>query len=121
MNVEELFFPYIEPQESGNRTDVRWVSFTDRAGFGLKAVGLPLLYFSAWRFDAEELERRKHPSEIVRAEDITVNLDYRQMGVGGDDSWGAWPHKEYRLPARAYEYRFRLEPLRVGARPRPAR
>jgi beta-galactosidase len=121
MSVEELFFPYIEPQESGNRTDVRWVSFTDRAGTGLKATGMPLLYFSAWHFDAGELERRKHPSEIVRADDITVNLDYRQMGVGGDDSWGAWPHREYRLPARAYEYRFRLEPVRGGVRPRPAR
>jgi beta-galactosidase len=115
MPVEELFFPYIEPQESGNRTDVRWVSFTDRAGFGLKAVGLPLLYFSAWRFPMEELERHKHPNEIVRSEDVTVNLDYRQMGVGGDDSWGAWPHKEYRLPARPYEYRFQLEPARGRA------
>ncbi|HKG11765.1 MAG TPA: beta-galactosidase domain 4-containing protein, partial [Pyrinomonadaceae bacterium] len=113
MTVDELFFPYIEPQESGNRTDTRWVSFTDREGFGLKAVGEPLLYFSAWHFPSEELERRKHPSEIVRSEDITVNLDYRQMGVGGDDSWGAWPHEEYRLPARAYRYKFRLEPLRA--------
>jgi beta-galactosidase len=112
MTVDELFFPYIEPQESGNRTDVRWVAFTNRAGSGLRAVGLPLLYFSAWHFPLEELERRKHPSEIIRADDITVNLDYRQMGVGGDDSWGAWPHKEYRLPAQPYQYKFRLEPVR---------
>lgn len=113
MTVDELFFPYSEPQESGNRTDVRWVSFTDREGFGLKAVGEPLLYFSAWHFEMDELERRKHPAEIVRSEDITVNLDYKQMGVGGDDSWGAWPHKEYRLPAREYRYKFRLVPLRA--------
>jgi beta-galactosidase len=113
MTVDELFFPYIEPQESGNRTDVRWVSFTDRGGFGLKASGEPLLYFSAWHFQMEELERRKHPSEIVRSEDITVNLDYRQMGLGGDDSWGARPHEEYRLPAREYRYKFRLQPLRA--------
>lgn len=113
MKVDELFFPYIEPQESGNRTDTRWVSFTDREGFGLKASGEPLLYFSAWHFQMEELERRKHPSEIVRSEDITVNLDYKQMGVGGDDSWGAWPHKEYRLPAREYQYKFRLTPVRA--------
>jgi beta-galactosidase len=115
MPVDELFFPYIEPQESGNRTDVRWVAFTNRAGLGLRAVGLPLLYFSAWHFSAEELERHKHPSEIVRSDDITVNLDYRQMGVGGDDSWGAWPHREYRLPAQAYTYKFRLEPVRGHA------
>ncbi|MDT5263341.1 MAG: beta-galactosidase [Acidobacteriota bacterium] len=116
MAVDELFFPYIEPQESGNRADVRWVAFTDREGFGLKATGLPLLYFSAWHFSAEELERHKHPSEIVRSDDITVNLDYRQMGVGGDDSWGAWPHPEYQLPAQSYQYVFRLEPVRGRAR-----
>jgi beta-galactosidase len=112
MQADELFFPYIEPQESGNRTDVRWVSFTDSSGAGLMASGEPLLYFSAWHFAMDELERRKHPSEIVRSEDITVNLDYRQMGVGGDDSWGAWPHKQYMLPARDYAYKFRLAPAR---------
>ena len=120
MPVDELFFPYIEPQESGNRTDVRWVTFTDREGFGLRATGLPLLYFSAWHFPMDELERRKHPSEIVRSDDITVNLDYRQMGVGGDNSWGAWPHREYQLPAQPYQYKFRLEPVRGRPR-RPGR
>jgi beta-galactosidase len=110
--VEDLFVPYMLPQESGNRTDVRDVAFTAPDGTGLRAVGLPLLYFSAWRFDAEELERRKHPFEIVPSQDITVNLDQRQMGLGGNDSWGAWPLDEYRLPARPYRYKFRLEPVR---------
>jgi beta-galactosidase len=53
----------------------------------------------------------KHSAEIVNSDDITVNLDYRQMGVGGDDSWGAPIHKEFSLPATAYEYKFRLEPI----------
>ena len=109
--VENLFFPYIEPQESGNRTDVRWITLTNRAGFGLRATGMPLLSVSAWHFHMEELELRKHPSEILPADDITVNLDYRQMGVGGDDSWGALQHPEYRLPARPYRYSFRIEPV----------
>jgi beta-galactosidase len=59
----------------------------------------------------DELERHKHPNEIVMAEDITVNLDDRQMGVGGDNSWGALQHPEYRLPAKPYRYRFRIEPV----------
>jgi beta-galactosidase len=109
--VENLFFPYIEPQESGNRTDVRWITLTNRAGFGLKATGMPLLSASAWPFHMEELERHKHPNEIVMANDITVNLDDRQMGVGGDNSWGAQQHAEYRLPAKSYRYSFRLEPV----------
>lgn len=113
--VEDLFVPYIEPQENGNRTDVRWVTLTDSRGVGLKAIGMPLLSFSAWHFAMEELETRKHPFEIVQSKDITLNLDLRQMGVGGDDSWGAWPHPEYRLPALPYEYKFVLEPIASGA------
>jgi beta-galactosidase len=117
--VDNLWFPYVEPQETGNRTDIRWVSFTDDQGFGLKATGMPLLSFSAWPFPMSELEHNKwpaktghkHPSEIVQADDITVNLDYKQMGVGGDDSWGAPIHKEFSLPATQYEYKFRLEPI----------
>ncbi len=111
--VDALPYPYIKPQETGNRTDVRWVAFTNRDGVGLRAVGMPLLSFSAWPFRMEELETRRHPSDIVRSDDVTVNLDYRQMGLGGDNSWGAQQHPEYRLPAsKAYTYSFRLEPVR---------
>ncbi|HEX7317262.1 MAG TPA: glycoside hydrolase family 2 TIM barrel-domain containing protein [Pyrinomonadaceae bacterium] len=109
--VDELWTPYAEPQENGNRTDVRWVTFRDATGVGLSAVGMPHIYFSAWPFRMAELERAKHSAEIQMSKEITVNLDYRQMGVGGDDSWGAQPHKEYRLPAQRYEYRFRLVPV----------
>lgn len=109
--VEELWTPYAEPQENGNRTDVRWVAFTNAAGTGLRAVGLQTISFSAWPFAMSELERAKHSAEIRMSREITVNLDHLQMGVGGDDSWGAQPHAEYRLPAKAYEYRFRLEPV----------
>jgi beta-galactosidase len=59
--VADMWFPYLKPQESGNRTGVRWVSFTDAAGDGLKATGLPLLSMSAWPFTMEELETHKHP------------------------------------------------------------
>ncbi|HEY0379788.1 MAG TPA: glycoside hydrolase family 2 TIM barrel-domain containing protein [Pyrinomonadaceae bacterium] len=114
--VDELWTPYVEPQETGNRTDVRWVTFTNEAGAGLRAVGLPEIYFSAWPFPMSELERAKHSAEIQMSKDITVNLDYRQMGVGGDDSWGAQPHAEYKLPAKPYQYKFRLEPVRGRTR-----
>jgi beta-galactosidase len=112
--VDDLVYPYIKPQETGNRTDVRWVSFTDRNGVGLRAVGMPFLDFSAWPFRMSELERVRHPADIARSEDVTVNLDYRQMGLGGDNSWGAQQHPEYRLPAsKSYKYAFRLEPVRT--------
>ena len=57
-----------------------------------------------------DLEQAKHICEPARRDFITVNLDYRQMGVGGDDSWGARTHPEYMLPAQPYRYRFRLKP-----------
>ncbi|HYG81046.1 MAG TPA: glycoside hydrolase family 2 TIM barrel-domain containing protein, partial [Pyrinomonadaceae bacterium] len=117
--VDELWTPYVEPQENGNRTDVRWVTFTDKSGAGLRATaGQEPIYFSAWPFPMSELERAKHSAEIQMSKDITVNLDYRQMGVGGDDSWGAQPHAEYKLPAKPYQYKFGLEPVRAGRRKR---
>lgn len=112
--VDKLWFPYIEPQETGNRTGIRWVTFTDAQGNGLKATGLPHISFSAWPFPMSELEQAKHPSEINFAKDVTINLDYRQMGVAGDNSWGALPHREFTLPPAKYDYKFRLSPLVAG-------
>lgn len=118
--VDDLWFPYVEPQETGNRSDIRWVTITDDHGFGLKATGMPLLNFSAWPFRMSELEHlkvpvnigHKHSAEVEYSDDITVNLDYLQMGVAGDDSWGAPVHKEFTIPAKEYQYKFRLEPIK---------
>jgi len=65
----------------------------------------------------EELETANHPSELPRSGDITVNLDYRQMGVGGVNSWGAWPLKKYQLQPKPYSYSFRLSALKAGDDP----
>ncbi|MBM4024089.1 MAG: DUF4981 domain-containing protein [Planctomycetes bacterium] len=111
-SVEELMHVYTRPQENGNRTDVRWLTLTDSGGAGLLAVGMPLLSISAWPFSMDDLEAAKHIHEPARRDFITVNLDYKQMGGGGDDSWGARPHPEYTLPAKPYSYRFRLKPYR---------
>ncbi|MHC4558726.1 MAG: beta-galactosidase, LacZ type [Planctomycetota bacterium] len=108
--VEENFHPYVRPQETGNKTDVRWLALTNKKGVGLLAVGMPLLSASAWPFTMDDLEKAEHIHELPRRKTITVNLDYKQMGVGGDDSWGARTHPEYTLPPGAYSYRFRLTP-----------
>jgi len=111
--VEDLIHDYVRPQENANRTDVRWVALTSEDGTGLLAVGMPLLSVSAWPYTMEDLERAKHIHELPRRNTVTVNLDYKQMGVGGDDGWTerARPHPEYRLPVQAYTYRFRLRPI----------
>jgi beta-galactosidase len=106
--VEELIHEYVRPQENGNRTDVRWMTLTNDAGVGLLAVGMPLLSVSAWPYTMDDLEKAKHTHELPRSGNVTLNLDYKQMGVGGDDSWGARTHPEYLLGAKPYQYSFRL-------------
>lgn len=110
--VDDMNYEYTEPGESGNRTDVRWVTFTDADGFGLRAEGAPLINFSAWPYRMESLEAGyRHYVEVPRTSDVTVNLDYQQMGVGGDDSWGALPHDKYRLFPGEYNYWFVIMPV----------
>ncbi len=111
--VEELVHDYSYPQENGNRTDVRWVKFTDENGAGLLAIGMPLLNVSAWPYTQENLEEAVHTYELEYTGDITVNLDYKQMGVGGDNSWGALPHSQFRLQPRPYKYGFILVPTGI--------
>ena len=108
--VEDLVHPYVRPQENANRTDVRWVALTGADGSGLLASGLPLLSVSAWPYTMEDLEKATHVNELPRRDAVTLNLDLRQMGVGGDDGWGARPHAEYTLDAKPYAYSFRLRP-----------
>ena len=106
--VADLLHPYVRPQENANRTDVRWVTLTNAAGVGLRASGL--LSVSAWPYTMADLEAGRHIHDLPRRDTITVNLDHKQMGVGGDNSWGARPHPEYTLPPnKSYSYTFRLQ------------
>ena len=116
--VEEQFFAdYTEPGETGNKVDVRWLAVRNKKGVGLLAVGLPLLSANALHYGTEDLNAGEHPFELPHRDAITLNLDLRQQGVGGDDSWGAWPHDEYMIPVQDYSYRFRLHPLAAGEDP----
>jgi beta-galactosidase len=99
---------YVRPQENGNKTDVRWLTLSTDDGSSLLVVGKPLLYFSAWPYSMTDLEEGKHSHEPGHRDFVTLNLDHKQMGVGGDNSWGARPHTEYTLPPKEYSYRFCL-------------
>jgi beta-galactosidase len=112
----ELYHPYVRPQENGNRSDVRHVALVNEDGVGLLAVGMPLLDVSAYPFSNEDFDegpqkRGRHTTDVGKRDFVTLNLDYKQMGVGGDTSWGARTHPEYTLPAKEYSYRFRLRPF----------
>ena len=102
---------YIRPQESGYRTDVRWFEMSDAAGNGIHIEGEGPVCFSAWNMTDEDLDpgltkKQQHPAEIKMRGNITLHVDYKQRGVGGDDSWGALPHTEYRLLDKQYSYSY---------------
>ena len=120
--VSELAHPYVRPQETGTRSDTRWVALTDGSGTGLLVTGLPTISFSALPYTIEDLDggetkSQRHWADLVPRDEVTLTVDHLQQGVGGDDSWGAVPHHEYTLWPREMGFRFLLRPLRPGERP----
>ncbi|MBN2296709.1 MAG: DUF4981 domain-containing protein, partial [Pirellulales bacterium] len=112
--VDEQFVDYSRPQENGNKTDVRWLALTNEEGVGLLAVGMPLLSASARHYTTTDLESFRHSYEMPWRESVTLNLDHKQMGVGGDNSWGAKPHPQFMLTGKSYRHQFRLSPISKG-------
>jgi beta-galactosidase len=115
----DLYYPYDRPQETGTRADVRWMAVQNAAGTGLLAVGRPLLEVSAMNVLQDDLDEglekvNRHPYMVPRRPFTEVRLDWHQMGVGGDNSWGALTHPEYRLPVQTYEWSLRLRPFARG-------
>ncbi len=110
--VDEQYVPYIAPEENGNKTDVRWLALLNDKGNGLMIQGDPKLSFSALHFSNSDLTRDKrdgyHTTDLVRRDEIWLNIDLKQMGVGGDNSWGAKTHEIYSLPYESYSYSFML-------------
>lgn len=114
--VKDMFFRYVRPQETGNRDDVRWVKLTNKKGVGFMIIGDPVINFSTWPFDPAELDfdsaAQKHGREMKLADYVTLNIDYKQMGIGGDNAWGARPHKQYTLFPGKYNYSFTIKPMK---------
>jgi beta-galactosidase len=115
--VTENYFPYSQPQESGNKVEVRWAALTNRAGLSLLAIGQPQLAVNALHHTAEDLDQAGHHHELPAREETYLNLDDAQMGLGGDNSWGALPLPQYRLKAEPRRYRFVLRPLAASESP----
>ena len=115
-NVSEQYFPYVRPQENGYKTEVRSLKIFSKQGYGLEFIGEPLLGFSALHYsigDLDQLTREnyKHLNDLTPRKEIYLNIDYKQMGVGGDNSWGARPHNQYQLYAQPYTFKFRIRPF----------
>lgn len=108
---------YIRPQEGGYHTDTRWLTLTTPTGQGLRVEGAQPLSFSALDVPAEELDpgltkKQQHTSDVRHHHDrVYLSVDLAQRGVGGDNSWGALPHDQYRLLAKQYSYTYTLRLL----------
>jgi beta-galactosidase len=114
--VDAEWVEYSRPQENGNKVDVRWATLTNKAGVGLRATGLPVLGVRATHFSKKSVEEMDYSFKLERRPEIYLNLDWKQMGVGGIDSWSpnAWPMQPYRIPPdQAYKYSYRLSPVVV--------
>ena len=114
--VTEQYYPYIRPQETGTKTDIRWMRVTNSAGHGLEIraeepFSASALHYWIETLDEGERKQNRH-AEFIQEDDVTnLLLDWRQMGVGCIDSWGALPLPEHMLPYGEYRFHFTLKPL----------
>lgn len=115
--VWEQFHPYVRPQETANKTDVRWCALRNGEGSGILVVGNRPLNVSAWNFPLQDIMHvspnveRKHGGSIRKQDMVWLNIDLQQMGVGGDNSWGAQTHPEYTVTPDDKHYSFTIVPL----------
>ena len=116
-STDEQLFPYVRPQESGNKSDVRWLELTNAEGIGIRVEGLQPLSVSAMPYRSEDLDpglggkKQMHYSDIEPRREVILHVDLAQRGLGGDTSWGSKPHDPYRLTAEKYEYGYIIRPI----------
>jgi len=116
--ISEQFYPYVRPQESGNKTDIRWavVKREDGTGIRVQHIGQWLnvcaLTYSPEQLYSGPIKQQEHSGELVPDNKVHLHIDLQQMGVGSINSWGALPMEQYRLPYKNYAYTYLLIPER---------
>lgn len=112
--VWEQYHPYVRAQETANHCDVSWLTLADKVGNGLRITGEEKLSVSAWNFTLDDIAYipssvyHRHGGTIDKRDLVWLNIDHRQMGVGGDNTWGAQVHPEYTITPKAWTYSFSL-------------
>ena len=117
--VSRQYFAYIRPQENGYKTDARWMAVTNNTGEGMLFKAINYFSFSALHLTTDDLdqltkENYRYTKDIHPRKETIVEIDFKQMGVGGDNSWGARPHKQYTLPIASYRFTFKFKPVQKG-------
>lgn len=124
-SVKDQYTPYIRPQDNGHKTDTRWIALTTEKGNGLLFVADSLIEFTALNnlvedFDAgkDKYANFKHTIDIRPRELVELHIDFKEMGLAGDNSWGAKPHKQYNLypTAKGCSYGFTIVPFESAKR-----
>lgn len=115
--IDEQFYPYIRPQENGNKTGIRWWKQVNKEGVGLEFSALNALSMSALSYSQEELsdgvhKGQRHSQLLKKNDKVNLSIDNVQMGLGCMDSWGALPLEKYQLKYTNREYSFTMNPLR---------
>ena len=111
LTVGELHHPYVFPQLNGNRTDVHWLQLTDSQNAGIRFTADTVLQFTAHDYTDEDIENARHEHEITRRDFIEIQLDHQQMGIGGDNAWGAEVHEKYWVKAKPYRYTIAIQAI----------
>ena len=110
--VENQYYPYARPQETGNKTDVRWLSLSDSEGTEVEITGVSQpIAFSALHYAPEDLDpgltrKMQHTIDAIPQKDVFLHVDLKQRGLGGDNSWGMFPYNPYRLWDKKYGYSY---------------
>ena len=116
-SVSEQFYPYVRPQETGSKSDVRWWKVTDADGRGVmftsaKPFFATALHYLTGDLDDGEVKHQRHSGELHERDLTCMSLDGYQMGLGCVDSWGALPRPEYRLPYGDYSFTVVMTPVK---------
>ena len=116
-SVDEQFYSYIRPQETGTKTDIRWWKQLNAGGNGLKVVGdapfsASALHYTICSLDDGAQKDQRHSPEVKKADLTNLCIDKAQMGLGCVNSWGAMPLPQYMLPYGDYEFTFILTPVK---------
>lgn len=115
--AEEQFFPYIRPQETGTKSDIRWWQQTDKAGKGFRITSGNLFSASALHYSIDDLDEgeekeQRHSYEVPLSKYTELCIDKEQFGVGGENSWGAWPLPQHRLGYADKTFSFVISPVK---------
>ena len=115
--ADQQFYPYIRPQETGTKSDIRWWMQTNAQGFGLRITAAKPFYASALHYNISDLDEglekaQRHPNQVPKSKFTELCLDLAQYGVGGINSWGARPLKQYQLHAQDMTFKVIIEPVK---------